>query len=111
MPNRAARQSAEQWSEIITEFQGSSLSVEAFCRRKGFAISTFNRWRNRFSRTTAHADHSIPARRISGFVEAVGAQDMTVVIAVGDAVRLECPVSMGLESIARLALAVGDNEH
>ena len=42
------RRSESQWRELIENFQGSDLSLEAYCQRHKIAASGFYTWRKRF---------------------------------------------------------------
>lgn len=43
------RRSAQQWEELISEFQESGLSVKAFCLQQELTYSNFYAWRKRFA--------------------------------------------------------------
>jgi hypothetical protein len=48
MPSRSngpVRRTAGQWRQILTRFERSGLSVQAFCDREGLSASSFQRWR------------------------------------------------------------------
>lgn len=109
MTNRATRQSADDWFRIVTEFHQSGLSAEEFCLHRGYANSTFNRWRLRYSKQQNPTSSSSPAPR-SAFIEAVSTESGSVTIAVGESVRVNCPLSLGIEKIARLAKAMATDE-
>jgi putative transposase len=42
-----ARHSAAQWRALISEFEASGVSQQAFCTRHGLAKSTFELWRRK----------------------------------------------------------------
>ena len=46
---RRVRRSAEQWAALIAAQAASGLSIAAFCRERGLAVSTFHAWRRRLS--------------------------------------------------------------
>jgi len=108
MTSRAPRQSADDWFRIIAEFNRSGLSVEDFCSRRGYALSTFNRWRLRFSKQPASQAPAGATR--SAFVEALPPETGSVTISLDESIRLECPLSLGIEQIAQLAKAVARDE-
>lgn len=110
MPTRAPRQSAAEWSHIIAEFNRSNNTVEDFCSQRGYALSTFNRWKLRYSKQSPRQSSVVPPRH-PAFVEALPAESDTVTIRLGDSVRMECPLSLGVDHIARLAKAVATDEH
>lgn len=109
MTTRAPRQSAAEWSHIIAQFNRSGISVEDYCAQHGYALSTFNRWRLRVSKQPARQVPITPTKR-TAFVEALPTPAGSVTITLGDSVRLECPLSLGVEHIARLAKAVAADE-
>lgn len=39
------KRSEREWREIVGRFEGSGLSVSAFCRQEKLARGTFTRWR------------------------------------------------------------------
>lgn len=53
--SQQVRRTAEQWRELIEQQAQSDLTVEAFCRRRGVAVSTF------FARRRKLADRAGPA--------------------------------------------------
>lgn len=104
---RNIRRSAEQWAELIAAYQVSGEREQAFCRRHSLGLATFRKWRYRFGTTRAVAAE--PSSSASGFVEVVprgNASEACVTVRVGDDISLEYPVSRGVESIARLVLAL-----
>ena len=109
MATRAPRQSAEDWFHIIAEFNRSGLSVEEFCTRRGYAASTFNRWRLRHTTHKNTASVLAPTPR-GAFVEALPEDSGTVTISLGESVKMDCPLSLGIDQIARLAKAVATDE-
>ena len=50
---RRLRRSAEQWASLIAAQADSGMSIVAFCRGRGMAVSTFHAWRRRLSGTRA----------------------------------------------------------
>ena len=46
MQSRRARKSAEQWNELVDQFDSSGDSMEGFCEQQNLAKSTFQRWRS-----------------------------------------------------------------
>ena len=47
--SKRIRQSADQWSQVISDQRGSPLCQVEFRKREGIALSTFARWRQRLS--------------------------------------------------------------
>ncbi|NJN63873.1 MAG: hypothetical protein HC882_02665 [Acidobacteria bacterium] len=44
------RRGEAEWKGIVDSWSQSGLSHQAFCRREGIALSSFQRWRRRVSR-------------------------------------------------------------
>ena len=51
MRTRRVRKSAEQWSELVEQFDCSDDSMECFCQQQDLALSTFQRWRSTIHRS------------------------------------------------------------
>ena len=47
MSNGRVRRSAEEWSDIISRYAGSGLSLRGFCRREGVSENSMKRWQQR----------------------------------------------------------------
>ena len=52
---RNTRRTADQWRELVNEFDASGLSAVQFCQRHHLGLSTLGKWRSRFrnQRTSA----------------------------------------------------------
>lgn len=44
-----SRRSRREWRSLLAKFDGSGLSVEAFCGRKGISAASLYRWRGLLS--------------------------------------------------------------
>lgn len=70
---RRRRLDAQAWREVLDRFDGSAMSVHAFCEREGVSASSFHRWRSRLATAPAvqPAPHDEAARAASttGFIE------------------------------------------
>jgi hypothetical protein len=55
---RRVRRSADQWASLIAAQADSRMSIVAFCRERGVAVSTFHAWRRRLSGTRAASSSS-----------------------------------------------------
>jgi len=64
---RMVHRSAEHWREIVSRFEASGLTVEAFCSAEGLRRRMLRRWQHKFSLPGEVA----PARKSTrkGFVE------------------------------------------
>jgi len=47
MKKRRARQTIEQWTEIVTDYNPAMETMADFCTRRDLALSTFQRWHSR----------------------------------------------------------------
>ena len=45
---RRMRRSREEWSELVSRFEESGQTREAFCAETGISVSTLRRWSSRF---------------------------------------------------------------
>lgn len=106
MAYRAPRHTAEQWAELVAQFDQSSESIQAFCTRHKLGFSTFHKWRRRFG-TDSQPIAATDAGR-SGFVEAVQSNDKTcsVILHIGQDMRLLIPIELGVDTIADLTRTV-----
>jgi len=106
---RSPRRSAEYWAGVVAQWQSSGQSESEFCAQQGLVLSTFQKWR-RHPQGASAALRRQP-RSSSAFVEvrprpaSVGLGE-SIVLRVGEDVRLECPLSMGVEALARLTRAL-----
>ena len=105
---RAPRHSADHWSAVIAEYRRGEEPPEAFCQRRGIHLATFRRWHSRLSAGAPPAKRS--AR--SGFVEIRPAPapptQASVMLRWGSELSLECPASLGMDTIAQLARRIRD---
>ncbi|MGI9303384.1 MAG: IS66 family insertion sequence element accessory protein TnpA [Gammaproteobacteria bacterium] len=103
---QAPRKSAARWAELVGEFQQGDETEREFCQRHGFLLSTFRKWRYRYNRT---APTAAPGRQRSAFVKVTRSAttgSAPIVVRIGNAITLECPATLDMESIAQLARAV-----
>ena len=49
MKGKRHRRSRSKWRSLLAKFEGSGLSVEAFCQRKAISAASFYRWRSLLS--------------------------------------------------------------
>lgn len=105
--NRAPRKSAAQWATLVSEYDEGSESERDFCIRQGIKLVTFRKWRYHYQSRT---QQNIPASA-SPFVKVNvqqprATQQQAAVLCIGADIRLECPASLDICSLAQLALAV-----
>ena len=43
---KGSRRSRQDWRALLAKFDGSGLSVDAFCRREAISAASFYRWRS-----------------------------------------------------------------
>ena len=103
---RSPRRSAAQWAELVAEFSGGTESERDFCTRRGLRLATLRKWRYHFqSGNQADADQS-PARFVKVNLPDAHSLHGAAVLCIGTDIRLECPASFDVSSLAQLALAV-----
>lgn len=49
MNQRNPRRTSTEWAAIIEQYQGSGLSVQAFCEQNNLVPITFHKWKRRLS--------------------------------------------------------------
>ncbi len=103
---RSPRRSAAQWAELVAEFSRSTENERDFCTRHGLKLATLRKWRYRCeAEHKADADQS-PARFVKVKLPDVRSPQGAAVLCIGTDIRLECPTSYDVASLAQLALAV-----
>jgi hypothetical protein len=106
--NRSPRKSADQWAQLVTEFSNGTESERDFCTRLNIKLVTLRKWRYHFQAKHKASTTHTP----SGFVKVnlpeqrVAASHSAAVLCIGPDIRLECPVTYDVLSLAQLALAV-----
>ena len=104
---RSARKSAQQWAALVAEWQSNGDSEVAFCEQRGLVLSTFQKWRRQ-----QRYEAQVAARVAEGhgaFVQVVprrADRGDCVTIHLGEQLRVDCPLSLGVERLAQLVLAV-----
>lgn len=103
---RSPRRSAAQWAELVAEFSRCKENERDFCTRHGLKLATLRKWRYHFqSGNQADADQS-PARFVKVKLPDARTAHTAAVLCIGTDIRLECPASFDVSSLAQLALAV-----
>ncbi len=103
---RRAKKSAQQWSEIIEEFEFSGLSESEFCENLDLSPATFRKWRYRMSKPISESSRSTSGSFAPVAINQSDSQCCAqAVIDLGAEVRIECD-SLSISAIAQLALAV-----
>lgn len=110
MGTRAVNRNRAQWSEIIAQYQAGQESEQAFCDRLGFKLHTFRKWRYQLAKGGGAQSRQTKGSgfvRVSAPASAASVTACLTIHGIG-AVRIDCPLNMDVESIARLARAVQD---
>ena len=128
-PPRVRRDGAG-WAAIVAQQRASGLSIVAFCRRHGLAVSTFHAWKRRLeaepssshpdSLQPAAADSSTPESVHPGFVRlqpasaadqapSAGASSATFDVRFDRGATLRCPADR-LDELVSLLLADPDSD-
>ena len=103
---RSPRKSAAQWAELVTEFSRGTENERDFCTRHGLKLATLRKWRYRYrAGNPADADQS-PARFVKVNLPDARVAHAAAVLCIGTDIRLECPASYDVASLAQLTLAV-----
>ncbi len=103
---RSPRRSAAQWAELVAEFSGGTENESDFCTRRGLRLATLRKWRYHFqSANQADAGQST-ARFVKVNLPDTRTAHTAAVLCIGTNIRLECPASFDVSSLAQLALAV-----
>lgn len=104
--DRSPRKSAERWAALITEFDAGSESELDFCQRHVLKLVTLRKWRYRYKSPTPQRTSKIPQPFIKMNVQNPVVQQSSAVLCIGQDIRLECPASFDVSSLAQLALTV-----
>lgn len=105
MSPRRKRRSSDEWARLVAEYRAGSEDDAAFCERRGLSRHTFRRYKYGGRRR-----RSLAASNGGGFTEVtVASRDISGPITVYgvDGVRIELPVSVGIEAVVQLAKALG----
>lgn len=108
MVQRADRRSAAEWSQIAAEFDACSESEQAYCERLGLVRATFHKWyriAQGLSKPRTPRRRLSPARFVQVAIPSPQRVRELLTVHAGE-VRIDCPASLGIESIARLVKAV-----
>ena len=104
--NRSPRKTATQWAELISEYDKGAESERDFCTRHGIKLVTLRKWRYHFKSPKKRKPRRSPKGFVKVNVRPSIASNDTAVLCVGTDIRLECPASYDVSSLAQLALAV-----
>ncbi len=86
------RRTRAQWRQLVSNWPGSGLTQEAYCRRHNISVASLHRWREIFR-------HDDPAETIASgqslqllpvtFCEPVGGRESAICLVLDDGVRVE----------------------
>jgi len=89
----------KQWEELLAEYETSGLSINAWCKRKEIAQTTFMNWRRMYRMSLPPAESHINTKSVSrsGAIKIQRA---------GWEINIRCPVDMDdLEKVLQLVAA------
>jgi transposase-like protein len=104
--NRTPRKTAAQWAELVSEYSNGSQSERDFCTRHGIKLVTLRKWRYHYKAQNKIDTHQSPARFVKVNLRDERVPHDAAVLCIGTDIRLECPASYDVSSLAQLALAV-----
>jgi len=103
---RSPRKSATQWAALVTEYETGSESEIDFCRRHKLKLVTLRKWRYHYKGQDEKGSRRPSAAFVKVNVKRSTATQEAAVLCIGEDIRLECPASYDVSSLAQLALAV-----
>ncbi|MEE9333666.1 MAG: hypothetical protein V3U65_06205 [Granulosicoccaceae bacterium] len=106
--NRAANKSRSQWAELVAQYDNGEEREGDFCARHEIKLNTLRKWRYHFkNEAKAKAKgQSGSASFVKVNVRPSAVSQEPAVLCIGPDIRLECPASYDVLSLAQLALAV-----
>ena len=104
--NRSPRRSATQWQELVSEYDAGAENERDFCKRRDLKLVTLRKWRYRFNSLTQKSTVKPQSPFVKIDVNPSRTTQDAVVLCMGPDVRLECPASFDVTSLAQLVLAV-----
>lgn len=106
MTLRRTRRSAQQWAELVGQFKSSDETQEAFCLRLGLGIASFQKYCRRLSRNARDVEHAKARSFVDVTPRSAALSSAMVTMHAGSDLRVECPVSMGVEALAQLVRVI-----
>ena len=104
--NRSPRKTSTQWAELIAEYDSGTASERDFCVRHGIKLVTLRKWRYHFKSSKKRKTQQSPTGFVKVNVRPSRVTNDAAVLCIGTDIRLECPSSFDVSSLAQLALAV-----
>lgn len=106
MMTRSPRKTAAQWAQLVTEYTASTESERDFCARHDIKLATLRKWQYHYAAQESNSPRSTPAAFVKVTASASRSVQPSSVLRIGQDIRLECPASFDVVSLAQLALAV-----
>lgn len=103
---RSPYKTAKQWAQLISEHNAGTLSEREFCTRHNVKLASLRKWRYHFAAQSPEKSESAPAAFVKVITDTTGSIQQSAVLCIGQDIRLECPASYDIASLAQLALAV-----
>lgn len=106
--SRTPRRTREQWMALVEQFRTSGLRAEEFCQRHRLVLGTFRKYL--YGKAAVPQRHAI--EKPSGFSPINVSSQLfeptqhPIQIDIGRGVQLNCSDSIGIDTIAQLALAL-----
>lgn len=104
--DRSPRKTAKQWAKLVSKYCAGTLSEREFCARHGVKLASLRKWRYHFAAQSPKRLESSPAAFVKVTAGTTRSVQQSAVLCIGQDIRLECPASYDVASLAQLALAV-----
>jgi len=98
------RKTPTQWAEIVASFHASGLTQREFCDRHGIGSSTLDKWKRRVAESAPGQTSPASFIRVHPISDA---ENTTVTLQTDNGLRVLCPLSIGIDTIAALTRAIG----
>lgn len=104
--DRSPRKTARQWAKLVSKYSAGTLSEREFCTRHDVKLASLRKWRYHFAAQSSKTSESKPSAFVKVNAAAPRTAQQSAVLYIGQDVRLECPATYDVATLAQLALAV-----
>ena len=103
--NQISRKSAAQWAELVASYTTGTLSERDFCKHHNVNLASLRKWRYHYKSLEKKQRQDTAFVKIKASHPS-SAQHEPAVVCVGADIRVECPSTFTVASLAELALAL-----